>query len=158
MQVCTDYGRRIEANLRAFNDDGKLERKYAIEGGKWTRTKSAKNIWINEAQTRYYLPSHQLVTGCREGSSELERVISEFEVKYESDSTEAWESWDELQYLMRNIFVIERCKPHYECTCPQGRTGVCKHVIGVYLLENKLKGYNWKEFTLPGGSPEGKPR
>ncbi|KAF4694410.1 hypothetical protein FOZ60_008280 [Perkinsus olseni] len=158
MEVCNNYARRTEANLKIRGEDGKIEKKYVTEAGKWTRTETAANIWMNEEKTRYYLPSYTLVKSCRRGTSELQHIIEGFEGKYESDDASAWASWDEMQTLMTNITVVERRAPHYECTCSQGRTGVCKHVLGVYLLENQLSGYDWKDFQIPGGSPAGRPQ
>ncbi|KAF4651813.1 hypothetical protein FOL47_000170, partial [Perkinsus chesapeaki] len=158
MELCFNYSRRAEANLKTETEEGKIDMKFVREGGKWTRTLSASNIWTNDKKSRYYIPSYRLVKACRSGSGELERIMQGFEMKYESENASAWASWEEFQLLMTNIIVVERKTPCYECNCPRGRTSVCKHLIGVYLLENALTGYHWKDFTIPGGTPAGRPR
>ncbi|KAF4710830.1 hypothetical protein FOZ63_018099 [Perkinsus olseni] len=161
LDACKSYSARQTATS-AEDEDGDIWRtvkptkSQVLCAGRWTRSASAKHIYLNEQQDTYYIPSNDLIRICGPGE-ELDHVVAEFSFKLAATDASVWNGWREYSYFSRQIRICRRT-PSYDCSCHDSRTGACRHSLGVRLMEGRLQGYDLYEVRAPGECPRGRPR
>ncbi|KAF4710821.1 hypothetical protein FOZ62_023086, partial [Perkinsus olseni] len=99
LDACKSYSARQTATS-AEDEDGDIWRtvkptkSQVLCAGRWTRSASAKHIYLNEQQDTYYIPSNDLIRICGPGE-ELDHVVAEFSFKLAATDASVWNGWRE---------------------------------------------------------------